>query len=277
MNNSSTSLVLIDSHVHIHGTYDLNIFFESVFNNFSYYASRIDKTKPWKAFLLLTEMYAVNYFGKLYETNSIDSSNKYIVQRTEEKNSVRITSSKGNEVFVISGKQIIAKNNIEVLALCTNKEFDEQQSLSSTIKLINVENGIAVLPWGVGKWSGKRKESLNKFLIDNREESFFLGDNSGRPTFWSEPDLFKIGNQTGHFVLPGTDALSIPSEVNKTATYGFYVYDKIDKNKPTESIKNIITNLTASPKHYGRLEKIGPFFKNQIIMQLNKKKVKSEK
>ena len=263
---------LIDSHVHIHNMYNLNIFFDSVFSNFAENANRLGGTNYWNALLLLTEMKNVNQFDKLSNLNSVGENNEYKIEKTSENISLKITSHKGDTIYVIAGKQIIAEEKIEVLALCTNKEFAEQQSLPVTINRINEAGGIAVLPWGVGKWSGKRKKILENFMEEYKDEKFWLGDNSGRPYFWPEPNLFKIGNQSGHFVLPGTDALAIPSQIKKTGTYGFYVYNKIDGNTPTNTFKNIITELKAPPKYFGSLEKVIPFFKNQITMQLNKRK-----
>ncbi len=266
------SLLLIDSHVHIHKMYNINTFFDSVYNNFSFYSKSIDNEKKWNGVLLLTEMKNVNQFGKLSNLNSVGENNKYKIEKTSENISLKITSPEGNTIYVIAGKQIIAEEKIEVLALCTNKDFEEHQSLSSTINRINEVGGIAVLPWGVGKWSGKRKEILEKFIEEYKDEKFWLGDNSGRPYFWPEPSLFKIGNQSGHFVLPGTDALAIPNQIKKTGTYGFYLYNEIDDNFPAKTLKKIITELKAPPKYFGSLEKVIPFFKNQITMQLNKRK-----
>ncbi|MCP5064114.1 MAG: hypothetical protein GY936_16865 [Ignavibacteriae bacterium] len=272
MKDPNNSLILVDAHVHIQTMYDLEEYFDVVFLNFSLAAKEINNAQSWFGFLLLTEVSSINQFEKLVQLNSIGKKNKYSIQATEGGSSLTIVSPNRNKIFIIPGKQIIAKNNIEVLALCTNKKFDENQSIPTTIKEINDENGIAVLPWGVGKWTGKRKEIIENILIEHKNEKFFLGDNSGRPTFWSEPDLFKVGNQTNHFVLPGSDALAIPSEVNKTASYGFYIYEIIDDSKPAQSIKNILTNLNKPPICFGILENPFSFLKNQITMQFLKRR-----
>ncbi len=274
MNNKKKSLVLIDSHVHIHETYDVDIFFDFVFNNFLKYAGKIENVKQWKAFLLLTEMEGVNKFEEIKKLQTVGSEKQFKVENTNENISVKIISAEGNEIFVIAGKQIIAENNIEVLALCTNEKLEEGQDLTTTINKINSVNTVPVLPWGVGKWTGKRKEIITEFLKKQKEEKFFLGDNSGRPAFWKAPHLFTVGNETGHFVLPGTDALSIRDEITKTASYGFYVYEQTDSNNPAKTAKEIIYKLKAPPKTFGALEKFVPFFKNQFTMQMNKRKNK---
>jgi len=263
--------IFVDAHVHIQSIYNLSEYFDHVFYNFSEAAKKLDGSNTWIGFLLLTEVIGINQFENLKRLQIVGNKQNYSIQLTEENNSLKIISESGNKIFVIAGKQIIAKDNIEVLALATEKNFEEGQDIIATLKKINNNNGIAVLPWGVGKWTCKRKEIVEKFLIEHKDEKFFLGDNSGRPKFWNEPQLFKIGNKTKHFVLPGSDALAIPSEVNKTASYGFYTYSDIDEKNPTESIKDILKTLNKPPNYFGKLENPFSFFKNQLTMQLLKR------
>ncbi len=269
-------LLLLDTHVHIHSCFDLNNYFKFAFDNFSKNAKQIDKSHQWIGVLFLAEVEGVCFFSKLKEainkTNSLFHSEKFQLKETLETNSIIISNEKNKKIIVLPGKQIIAKDNIEVLALCTDQEIEKNKNILTTVQNINSKNGIAVLPWGVGKWFGKRKIIVEDFLKKHSNEKFFLGDNSGRPFFWTKPNIFKIGNRTKHFVLPGSDALPIPSEENKTASFGFYLFKEIDETKPLESIRQIILSLSETPKMYGNLENLVPFFKNQIFMQLKKRK-----
>lgn len=264
-------MLLVDSHVHIHQCYNLDEFFNNTFTNFSKFSKIIGNGKEWLGVLFFTEIKGVNYFKKLVEdTYKYIDNSKFTIQNTSEENSLILKNNFEQKIVIIAGKQIIAKSNIEVLALCTTKDIEQQQSLLKTVHAIKNNDGIVVLPWGVGKWTGKRKKIISNFLNEYSNESFFLGDNSGRPTFWNDPDIFEIGNNTNHFVLPGTDALALPSEINKTASYGFYLSTKVDLNKPTHSIKNALLNLDKQPQSFGNLENPIKFFVNQLKLQINK-------
>ena len=81
---------------------------------------------------------------------------------------------------------------------------------------------------------------------------------------------FELGRKSNHFVLPGTDSLAIQSEVNKTGTYGFILITELNLNEPTKDLLEQISNLKLQPKSFGKLETLLKFFKNQIIMQINK-------
>ncbi|MCB0747811.1 MAG: hypothetical protein KDC90_10155 [Ignavibacteriae bacterium] len=264
--------ILIDSHVHIHNCYNLEEFFRNTFINFSEYANKIEKGKEWIGVVCLTEIEGVDYFNLLKDSKSkLDLSN-YKIQTTSEENSIIVSNKREQKIIVIAGKQIIANDGIEILALGTANNFSEGRSIKDTVDEINNVNAIAVLPWGVGKWLGKRKEIIKNFIEVNKTPKFFLGDNSGRPSFWSESEIFKLGRSLNHFVLPGTDALAISSEVNKTGTYGLYLNSELNLNEPTKDLFQQILNLKTQPQAFGKLETPVKFFKNQITMQINKRR-----
>ena len=264
-------LLLIDSHVHIHDCYNLDKYFESVFYNFS--NAPESKNENWLGFLLLTEIKGNNYFNKLFNDFELNVSNEFKFFKTAENESVLVQDKNGKKIFIVAGKQIIARNGIEVLALCTNNDFENGNDLKITISEIIKSGGIPVLPWGVGKWLGKREKILKNF-IESSNEKFFLGDNSGRPVFWTEPEIFKLGKLKGHFVLPGTDSLPISTEQNKIASYGFSINNNVDEKYPANELKGLLLNLKHQPITFGNLESPVKFFKNQILMQVNKRKKK---
>ena len=264
------TLLLIDSHVHIHQCYNLDEYLASTFSNFSSFANGIENGKDWIGVLFLTEIEGVNYFNLIKSSDAKIDSTKFVVYKTIEDNSVIISNRSEQKIILIAGRQIIAKDGIEVLAVGITKDCSSGKSLDITIDEINSKGGIPILPWGVGKWLGKSKKVIKKFIENNKNKNFFLGDNSSRPKLWLEPDIFELGRKSNHFVLPGTDSLAIQSEVNKTGTYGFILNTEINLNEPTEDLLVQISNLKFQPKSFGKLETLLKFFKNQIIMQINK-------
>ncbi|MFZ1289736.1 MAG: hypothetical protein WAR79_06585 [Melioribacteraceae bacterium] len=270
MNNA---FLLIDSHVHIHDCFDTNEFFESVFENFENIAEEINKSEDWIGILLLSEISGINYFNKLINNDSIIDAKKFSIRKTEENNSLIIENNKSQILIIVAGKQIIARDGIEILALCSNSEFENGKDVEHTVREINKIGGIPVLPWGVGKWLGSRKKIIENYVRESKD-FFFLGDNSARPSFWSEPQIFKLGKLKKHFVLPGTDALPITSEQNKTGSYGFSLEEEINLRYPASEVKRIFINLHEQPVFFGKHESTLRFFKNQILMQANKQKKK---
>jgi hypothetical protein len=169
---------------------------------------------------------------------------------------------------VIAGQQIITSENLEVLALGTIRRFDYGKSILKTIKQIKEQDALPVIPWGVGKWFGKRGKVV-KSLIGNHAD-FFLGDNSGRPVFWITPSIFNEGLSRKVYTLPGTDPLPIKSQEKKVGSFGFYFNSKFDIEKPWEFLKEYLLSINKEPENYGKLESISNFLKNQFRMQFNK-------
>lgn len=269
-----TNLFLVDSHVHIHECFNIEEYLNFIFGNFSNSAREIDNSISWVGILLLTEIKGINFFNSLLNSLSQKKINNFNIIRTEEDESYIIQNGSGHKVIVISGRQIITEGGIELLALCTTKNFKEHEDLEKTILNVITANAIPVVPWGFGKWVGEKKNIIKNLINLDKDIKFFLGDNSGRPRFWFEPYLFKLGKSCSRFVFPGTDALPIPSEVSKTGSYGFYLKTELNLSKPSEGLKKVLNDLNESPLTFGKLENPIKLFRNQLIMQLNKRKNK---
>jgi hypothetical protein len=261
-------LTLVDSHIHIYDCYDLKHFFNSAFRNFSLYNAKFSKADNFIGVLFLTEANDYNFFKAFYdEPEKYSEKINYEIKRTSEESSLRI-SYNGNIIFLIAGQQIVTEENLEVLAIGTTKRFSYDKSIFETISLVIDNNAIPVLPWGVGKWMGKRAEVI-KELISKRSD-FFLGDNGNRPAFWSIPGIFKSGEFEGIYNLPGSDPLNFKSEENKPGSFGFYFNDRIDQEYPSKDLKQKILEHRKF-KTYGKPEMPFKFFLNQLNIQINKK------
>jgi len=132
--------------------------------------------------------------------------------------------------------------------------------------------GIPVVPWGFGKWMGKRGNILSEFLEKGSSFPLFLGDNSGRPSFLPRPPQFRMGKENGVQVLPGSDPLPFPSECRKPGSFGFAISGSVDPDKPGYAIRRILLDSLTRPISYGQLETLPRFLRNQLFMQLLKLK-----
>ncbi len=263
---TETKTVLIDFHVHIHDIYEPIVFFNAALDNFNLYAKK-NEINFKTGFLFLTEISGFDYFEKL--TNGKITLENYDISFPEENISLLITNEVGQQVFVISGRQIVTKEKIEILALGTRKKFDDGKSLSNTFSEILQAGALPKLPWGVGKWLGKRKQIIKNFIAENSDKTFVLGDNSGRPVFWPKPDLFDFAKENNIPVLRGTDPLNIPADEKKAGSFGNILTCEIDSEYPAQSILETVKKMKASPKQYGNLENPIKFILNQITLRKN--------
>ncbi len=261
MKHSST---LIDFHVHIHDIYNPEKFFNSVFDNFIYFAKKsslVFKT----GFLFLTEITGYNYFEKL--SNGKIPLSSFDISFPEEKISLTLTNKLNQKIYIVSGKQVVTKEKIEILALGTAENFEDGKPLKITFEEIKNSGALPKLPWGVGKWLGKRKQILEEFIQENSNEKFVLGDNSGRPLFWPKPKLFKLAETKNIPVLRGTDPLNIPADEKKAGSFGNILDCEINPQFPGKSVLETVKNMDSSPVPYGHLENPLAFIRNQIQLR----------
>jgi len=271
----SNSYIMCDAHVHIHHCFPLDKFFDAAFNNFCFWKNQLGLQSNVYKVLILAERETENYFLTIKKNilnNKADYqiSQSWTVHPTEEDYSVIIQKNE-DCIVLISGFQIISDESIEVISLFTNKRIEDGQTLKVIVSKIDESGGIPVLPWGVGKWLGKRGKIINDLLTDPSIPRFFLGDNGGRPKFFSYPVLFRLAEEKNIPILPGSDPLPIPSEIDRPGSYGFIIEGNLSMKHPGQSLKAILTGFHRKMQVYGELSGLGRFISTQIKFRLNKK------
>ena len=105
--------------------------------------------------LCFTESNGMNYFENLYSNNNFIRNNANYLKQNEE-NSLLCIDSNDKKILFIAGRQIVTLEKIEVLALGLKENYSDNKSIEEVINYILSKNALPVIPWGVGKWIGKR-------------------------------------------------------------------------------------------------------------------------
>ena len=270
-------MLILDGHVHIHDCFDISRFFASAFSNFLRAARNAGCDLPHIPVLLLTEGRGQRVFQQIQEktkkgSNRIgdEQTGGYRVFATEEGESLRVQRMDGAYLFLVSGRQIVTAERLEVLALSTVSEIPDGLPLEATVAAVGEEGALPVIPWGFGKWIGRRGRILKRFMENARRSDFFLGDNGGRPAFLPEPAHFLFGKERGIRILPGSDPLPYPSETDRAGSFGFALRVSLDPGRPAHGIRMALSDHATRPEPYGRLETPFRFLRNQIAMQMMK-------
>ena len=220
-------MIFVDAHVHIYDCFHLPIFFESAFANFQSEAARMGQVDDFTAILLLTETSKDNWFERLasYASNKTTAETKTIpdwtFHHTDGNCSLCARGSEDQSLFLIAGRQIVTAEKLEVLALATDKKFKDGAPIGQVIQSIRDMGAIPVIPYGFGKWIGRRGKILRDLLKKTEITKLFLGDNGERPKFLPRSSHFKQAEKRGIRVLPGTDPLPFPSECRRAGSFGF--------------------------------------------------------
>jgi hypothetical protein len=262
-------LILADTHIHFYNCFDVGYLLDSAFKNFQKEADRSIGGTNFKAFLFLAETKTESWFQHQYdqvlrEPSRAGRVGQWTVQFTNEDCSLYVRSNDRKGLYIIAGRQVKTMEKLEVLALGTIHNFQDGTPLEELIREINRLGALAVIPWGVGKWIGRRGGIVKNLLKKGPLPSFFLGDNGNRPIFWPKSNLFKQAEQKGLSVLRGGDPLPFPSEIGQIGRFGIRLQGSIDPGYPYRDIKKILLDPATHPQMYGSLERPGRFFGNQL-------------
>ena len=264
--------VFVDGHVHIHSSFNLEHLFTCAKGNFDAIEATTGEVESAR-FLLLTESTGMDVFATLQQEASSrgPSTKKLHVEKTEEENSLRVIFSHGAGVYLVAGRQIVTKERLEVLALGWQGPYPDGTPIAQVLNDLTARPCLTVLPWGVGKWFGKRGQLVQELVSTASQQVFFLGDNANRPFFWPLPALFKLAQEKKIRNIPGSDPLPFARQEDKVGSFGCSLAGDINPQKPFASLQNLMMEPGTVLYPYGRLEGLIPFLKHQLLMQLKKK------
>ena len=262
-------MILCDSHVHFYACFDIDKFLDSAWNNFYLQARLLQDHSDFAAVLMLTEANRNHWFQELKD-NRHKSAN-WSFRDTEESESLLAQTNNGQRLIIINGRQIVTSENLEVLALATSSKIRDGKPISDVIEWAKSVQSIPIVPWGFGKWWGVRGDILSGVLDSFSENEVFLGDNSGRPWFLGLPRHFKEANRERRRILPGSDPLPFSSESWRPGSVGFYFKGGLDSACPAARLRDYIKDPETVITNYMHCEKLIPFIKNQVAMQIRKR------
>jgi hypothetical protein len=261
--------VLADAHVHFYPCFDRDAFLGRAARNFARAAARLGRDGA-TGVLLFTEGVRERFFRELRDRAGAPPQGGWSFRRTEEEESLLAVENGVVRMILVAGRQIIAAEDLEVLALGTDADFPQRRPIVETVEAVRAAGALPVVPWGFGKWWFGRGRILGALLEAQDPASFFLGDNRARPRGAPRPRLFARAAARGIRVLPGTDPLPFPGEEARAGSYGFALDSPLDLERPSASLKARLRSGSAVLP-YGRGEGIVPFVRNQVAMQKRKR------
>ena len=143
--------------------------------------------------------------------------------------------SESVNLLVVAGRQIVTKEGLEILGLGTHRPIPDGLGAHGVLCRLRNSDALAVLPWGVGKWLGKRGRLVDELIEEAPAGQLFLGDNGGRPAWWSVPQFSKKMR-----VLAGSDPLPLPGSTAEIGRFGSRVTGALDESRPVAHLKQML-------------------------------------
>lgn len=164
---------------------------------------------------------------------------------TAEDYSLAVTEREASEpvLFIVAGRQFVSREKLEVLALGLSPASpltpldDGSESAQAIIERLLEEDAVVVLPWGFGKWTGRRRREVARLATSPALRShplFFLGDIAARCWPWRSPSTFASGAR----IIAGSDILPLPGAESGLARYGFRLAGPLDAARPMATVRS---------------------------------------
>lgn len=270
--HTSPGICLVDAHVHIHPRFRVDVILDGAARSFAAAARREGLSDRPPCFLLLTEMAGVDTFNGLPE-----HVGRWRILPTNEAISCRAVLEDGSPeggapIFIVAGRQVATVEGLEVLALGTREHLADGVALGRTIEAARRAGALPLLPWAVGKWTGRRGALIQKTVADCASFPFlYVADSGVRPGLLPRPGLIAEAERAGRLSLAGSDPLPVAAEEGKAGRFGFVAATEPDRDRPFGSLAHWLAQQHVSPPVFGELEKPLPFLHRQLMMQLFKR------
>jgi hypothetical protein len=171
-------------------------------------------------------------------------------------------------LLVVAGRQIVTKEGLEILGLGMHSPIPDDLAAHGVLCRLRNVDALAVLPWGVGKWLGRRGHLVDELIADAPSGQLFLGDNGGRPAWWSVPQFSRKIR-----VLAGSDPLPLPGSAAEIGRFGSRVTGTLDATRPVEHLKQLLRDSHTRISTYGRLAPSLRFFSDQARLRFSRNRM----
>ena len=258
-------MIVIDSHAHWHPHYDLDELLYAAYQNLSQAASTFDATRDFSAVLFVAgiETHAPPFMLKP------PLSRRWHFTSTAEKNTLLAQTSKGHQIVLVLGRQVVSAEGLEVLGYAPHRNVRGGLVADRIVANILAADGIAIIPWGFGKWMGRRKSVVVR-LIETWGNTLSIGDNGGRSVLFFSPAIFETARKKGIRILPGSDPLPIAGESERVGTCGFCLEGLIDQDAPLSHIIQALNRPRNNVKPFVRHARPIEFIRKQAMLRWSK-------
>jgi len=261
--------VLVDAHVHVHAVFDVPRFLDAAAANLAEAARAMGRdATQMTGVLLLTAGRGEGAFERLRVACA--GEGHWRIANAVDAEALVLRSAAGRVLVVIAGCQIVTAEKLEVLALCCAREFSDGGSMTDTIAAVRQNGGVALVPWGFGKWTFARGQRIAALLTTDGDPPL-LGDNGGRPALSWTPRYLRHGARRGIPVLPGSDPLPFADQGKRVGRVGVVMDAPLDLNRPAASVRAWLMSLNGQPVRFGTGVGIAAFVRDQLRMQWRKR------
>lgn len=260
-----SDMTYFDAHSHLHDHLSVGVFLSAARDNFRRLIPIQATSGPLNLMLCLADYNSAEGFFRLGEQIDRKGLEDWCDLPTEELTSLLLEHYSGDRLWVIAGRQIVTAEKLEVMGLGLTEVIQNGLAFDETLHLLSEHKAMSVLPWGVGKWWGRRGRIVAAAL-ERYGRDLPLCDNGGRPWLW-RPRLLATALHKGLPVLSGSDPLQINTDCLRSGSFGICLPELPAASNPTAWLISRLRSMSAAPTVIGRPSTGWLFIRNQIALR----------
>ncbi len=235
---------LADTHVHVYPAHDPSALFRQGLQRLRQLAQT---ASPCYA-LFLTEAAGHDYFEQLLSGEHRLPAD-WQVTAGAEPHVAEVRPAGGDPLWIFQGRQLVARERVEILALAGNPDSADGQPAAELIEQVHASGAVPVLAWAPGKWLFHRAKVVAALLEQFGPDDLWLGDSALRPLGWPTPSPMRSPQRR---VLAGTDPLPFAGDEQQVGGYGIRVEADFDPQQPLTSARNMLRVPVAELTRFGQ-------------------------
>lgn len=249
----SSDDILVDGHAHFYDAHDPGRWLDAAWWNMA---------SAGQACLILAQTARARSPGQLAARLG---GTGWTARPTDEPDALVVTRHGGGRLLLIGGHQVATRERAEVLSL--GVAVADGRTLVETVVTVAAAGGLAILPWGFGKWRTLSPAVLET-LRHRAAGRLLLGDNRGRPQVLPPSWPFRWARRHGIAVLPGSDPLPLADHAAWPGSYGFVLPGRLDEARPAEDLRRRLMALSGQPRPCGRRVSLAGFCRDQLRLRM---------
>jgi len=240
---------IADTHAHLYPAYPLGQALVRAEQTLARLAQRAGAGEAARV-ILLVESHPHRAFEAL-STGRLGSERADVtVEPGAESGALRVRVP-GGDLHVLAGRQLVAAERVEVLALTVDADIPDGLPLAQLVTRVLDAGGIPVLAWALGKWLFARGRAVEALLRAFGPEQLLVGDSAMRPVGWGEPLPMRAARRRGYAILAGSDPLPFAGDERHLGSYASLFSGPFDPDKPVTSVRRALRDGATPPRTVG--------------------------